>query len=348
MTKYDAILPPAIVRKNRESGRKIPVRKHTAPVDMRLSRSRISLGADAKELLAAQQAAQNPSLARAKSPASPLPLSPPKPEDQAVAASATTFDREATSNTKAFIAPPPPPPLPSQAKALSVPPPPPPPLPTNAAIQTNDHQPPRPSFKEPPPELDDLPPRPMFKEPPPEDDYTPPPMPQFIDPPTIDSDSPSVPQSQTQPASPPAPPAAAAIPPSSLKHTSVATLGSKTGRASASVDSRSPTPPSEDAVLGSGKSTISRSGSAQANAGLRGPRLARGPRRGGGNVANAVANLSRNSATPVTSSGPASPATNRFSTGSPTRRPSSVLGRSAALTRRTMASDAEDDAPERK
>jgi hypothetical protein len=46
---------------------------------------------------------------------------------------------------------------------------------------------------------------------------------------------------------------------------------------------------------------------------------------------------------------PGSPKVNRLS-GSPVRRPSSIVGRSAAtsLSRRTMASDAEDDVVDKK
>ena len=56
LNKYDRILPPAIVKKKRESERKVPVRRRTRPVDMRMSRSRISAGADLKELHAQQLA----------------------------------------------------------------------------------------------------------------------------------------------------------------------------------------------------------------------------------------------------------------------------------------------------
>lgn len=65
VNNYDKILPPTISRKKRESIRKMPIRKRTKPVDMRLSRSRLSVGMiDPAQLLAAQQLAQNPSLAR--------------------------------------------------------------------------------------------------------------------------------------------------------------------------------------------------------------------------------------------------------------------------------------------
>ncbi|RXW11827.1 hypothetical protein EST38_g14029, partial [Candolleomyces aberdarensis] len=74
---YDAILPPTIARKKRESERKIPIRKRTAPIDMRLSRNRISVDSDALALLAAQKVAQNPSLVKQRGVASPPPPPPP-------------------------------------------------------------------------------------------------------------------------------------------------------------------------------------------------------------------------------------------------------------------------------
>ncbi|KAK2463698.1 hypothetical protein APHAL10511_004449 [Amanita phalloides] len=321
MTNYDEILPPTIAKKKHESERKAPTRKRTAPVDMRLSRSRISLGADTKLLLAAQQAAQNPSLARPKSP--PVPSHTQNVANQRIPTETKTESRQ-------FVAPPPPPPLPTN----------------NTGTGLNKESPARPAFKEPPPELDDLPPRPTFKEPPPEKEYAPPPMPNFVDPPAEDSGIPAAPQTK------PALPVTNVIPPSPLMRTDV-TKSSNTGRttpSNASVTSRSPSPGSEDVVLGSGKTTIARSGSSQSNSGIiRGPRLARGAARKGGAVSNAIASLNRNSVSGPgsgTTSGSPSPTSNRFSAGSPTRRPSSVLGRSALSRRKT--SDAEDDIFEKK
>lgn len=340
MSNYEEILPPTIAKKKHDSERKMPTRKRTAPVDMRLSRSRISIGADAKQLLAAQQAAQNPSLSRMKSPPPVPPLPPSLPKQDAPQSA------ETAGGPKSFIAPPPPPPLSNQAKAPSPRVPPPPPLPTHSTV-SNGEAPPRPTFKEPPPELDDLPPRPTFKEPPPEDDgYTPPPMPKFVDPPTEEANDASS-ALQAKPTAQPTPPTTNIVPPSPLKRASVGNTG-RTTPSNASVTSRSPSPASEDVVLGSGKTNIARSGSSQSNGGLRGPRLARGPARRGGNVASAIANLNRNSV-----SGPSGPgstgshtSSNRFP-GSPTRRPSSVLGRPTALSRK-MTSDAEDDPFEKK
>ncbi|CAK5273950.1 unnamed protein product [Mycena citricolor] len=168
---YAAIIPPTIARKKRESERKIPIRKRTAPIDMRLSRSRISIGADAQQLLAAQQVAQNPSLHRASrsiDSRSPAPPVPPVLKEEA----------PAPSSQPQPLTPPPPPPL-TAAQPLEVPPPPPlpvaptpsvvPPPPPPSTFVAPPPPPPMPAFKEPPPESEDEappPPRPAFKEPP--------------------------------------------------------------------------------------------------------------------------------------------------------------------------------------
>ncbi|TFK32789.1 hypothetical protein BDQ12DRAFT_474872 [Crucibulum laeve] len=350
---YDVLLPPTIARKKRESERKIPIRKRTAPVDMRLSRSRISVGADAQQLFAAQQVAQNPSLVKSmKSPELPqLPLPPvlsPSTQKQTLTTPPPppALEKSATPPPPASvvpIVPPPPPPV------IATPPPPPPPI-TNR----NDNLPPRPSFKEPPPEDDDLPPRPSFKEPPPEsdDEPSPPPMPRFASPPPEESDIPS-----PQPDAAPSPPTTAVIPPTPQKRYSVSSVKSRNTPSPSKLASRSPSPPADngDVVLGSGRTSISRSGSAQSQAGVvgRGPRIARGPRApggGGGSVQSLVQNLNRQSVSGSPPPTPGSPGGNRINrlSGSPVRRPSSVLGRSSAFSRRTMASDAEDDVVERK
>lgn len=271
----------------------------------------MSVGADAQQLLAAQQAAAKGTKSPEKSQA-PLPAIPPISIEKPT--------------------PPPPPPAPpavAEAPVVNSPPPPPPPL---APSVPDTDAPPRPSFKEPPPEDDDLPPRPTFKDPPPEpEDVATPPMPKFADPPP-EPESPAL-QAPTTP--PPAPPATSVTPPTP-------SAGSKRGSPSPTkLTSRSPSPAISDAA----KSPISRTGSA----GVRGPRIARGPRApGGGSVSSMVSNLNRNSGTvsptPIT---PTSPSYKRLS-GSPSRRPSSVVGRTAAFSRRTMASDAEDDVVDKK
>ncbi|PFH51886.1 hypothetical protein AMATHDRAFT_58092 [Amanita thiersii Skay4041] len=338
INNYESILPPTIARKKRESERKVPIRKRTAPVDMRLSRSRISFGADAKQLLVAQQVAQNPTFATSKSPDPSQQSSLSTPTEQHERAAPPPPPTDPVHPPKMFVPPPPPPPLHSVTNSEV------PPTSLDAVIKLNDPSL-RPSFKEPAPDLDDLPPRPMFKDPPPEvEEYTPPPMPKFVDPPIEENEL----QGTVLPTSPavssvPSPPKMNVLPSIARK-----SLNNTTGRntpPNVSITSRSPSP--EDVVLGSGKTTISRSGSTQST-GVRGPRLApRGPpTRRGGAVASAIANLNRNSVAGPGSS--TSPSPNRFSATSPTRRPSSVLGRSAALSRRTMASDAEDDIVEKK
>ncbi|KAF8909412.1 hypothetical protein CPB84DRAFT_1743969 [Gymnopilus junonius] len=324
---YDALLPPTIARKKRESERKVPVRKRTAPIDMRLSRSRISMGADTQQLLAAQQLAQNPSLT--KSPElSVLPPPPIVPAAQAVPVASPP------------LPPPPPPPVAEEVKVAPPPPPPvlptPPPPPPTLAGQNEPSG--RPSFKEPPPEFDDLPPRPTFKEPPPEVDDLPP-RPAFADPP------PEVSEIPAPPVVPSSPPETKVIPPTPQKRSAGQTSPTK-------IASRSPSPPTgDDVVLGSGKTSISRSGSGQSGSGvMRGPRMARGPRGSGNSVQSLVQNINRNSVGNSTTSTPGSPKVNRLSGGgSPVRRPSSIVGRSsAAFSRRTMASDAEDDVVDKK
>lgn len=302
---YDAILPSTIARKKRESERKIPLRKRTAPVDMRQSRgNRISVGG--VNQFFAQKNVKSP-----EKPSQPLPPPPP------VLASPPP--------------PPPPPPLEEKPEPVVEAPPLPPPPPPPAAVDPD--LPPRPTFKEPPPEDDDLPPRPTFKEPPPEpEDDAAPPMPKFVDPPPED------PEVSAGDVAAPAqsPPVAPVSPvPSEVKRPS-SSISIRSNQSK--VSSRSPTPPKEDPA----KITRSVSG------GVKGPRGARGPRpAGGGTVSSMVSNLNRNSVTSSTSNRSASPSYKRLS-GSPSRRPSSVLGRSAAFSRRTMASDAEDDVVDKK
>ncbi|KAG6890096.1 hypothetical protein C0995_012045 [Termitomyces sp. Mi166 len=375
---YDAILPPTINRKKRESERKPLIRKRTAPVDMRLSRSRISAGADAQQLLAAQQIAQNPSLMKSPkspektpsppigvvsppppppivsapiaaaivSPPAPPPVVPPPPLAPVPESSAPSVVLPPPAIVPEPSAPllvPPPPPPPIQASAPPAPPPPPPAVPPPTD---------RPVFKEPPPEFDDQPPRPAFKEPPPEVDvdFDAPPStrPTFVDPP---SSPPPV-------AAPTAAPPTAVIPPTPQGRTTRGGSGAASPSKSPSptkLASRSSSPP-DDLILGSGRTTLTRAGSAQSgttqSSATRGPRVIRGPRTG--NVANLASSFSnRNSVSGSSPPPPSSPnrAVNRMS-GSPSRKSSSVLRSSAAssasFSRRTMASDAEDDVTEKK
>ncbi|KAJ7583161.1 hypothetical protein C8J56DRAFT_791259 [Mycena floridula] len=303
LTHYPTILPPTIARKKRESERKLPVRKRTRMVDMRLSRSRMPEQADRRQF------------------APSVPSVPPPPP----------LEKKEKEKEELVVPPPPPPPSfvstgggDETARPTFVEPPPeldddaPLPTPKFAAVPSSFGEAARPSFgdrpsfKEPPPELDDddLPPRPSFKEPPPE----------------MDGEDVQV---------------AASTPVAAPVTTAVAAAAPVTAAATNPVAP----PPSSSPDLT-----------------RRGPRITRGPRAPGtGGVAGIVSSLNRNSGQSPTSptyqssSGPAyqsssSPAYKRLSggPGSPGRRPSSVLGRSSAFSRRTMASDAEDDVVDKK
>jgi hypothetical protein len=271
LKNYDALLPPTIARKKRESERKVPIRKRTAPIDMRLSRSRISFdaGANPQALLAAQKVAQNPSLAGSMGMSSPplpgsdKPMPPPPPP---------------LPGSGALVPPPPPPPTALERLKTPVPPPPPPSLPSvPPPPPLVSSQPPR-QFKEPPPEKADQPARPQFKEPAKseseeEDDDDD----DDDDDDEEDSDEEESDAAGTKKAAEPA--------------------------------KREPTPPpppppvaaADDVVLGSGKVNLSRHGSADASGrgggggGVRGPRMTRGPRAPSGNVGNLVQNINRTS-----------------------------------------------------
>lgn len=58
MNNYAAVLPPTIASKKRDSERAMPIRKRTAPIDMRVHRSRMSQNIDPQELLVAQKELQ--------------------------------------------------------------------------------------------------------------------------------------------------------------------------------------------------------------------------------------------------------------------------------------------------
>ena len=325
------------------------MRKRTAPTDMRLSRSKITIGADTAQLLAAQQIAQNPSLANkgVKSPETPMLPLPAAPAAQLARGASPTPNLSVPPPPPPSIfkqlKPPPPPPagqanVPLLPQTMGSPIPPPPPLGATSG---------RPGFKEP----EALPAIHLFKEPPPELDDLPP-RPSFVDPPPEDSDEPG----SSTTSSSQVPPSTNVIPPTPQKTVRKVTSPSR-------LTSRSPTPSStagsEDVVLGTGKANISRVGSSQAT-GIRGPRMTR-PRPVSGNVQSLVQNLNRNNNASSPGPGPTSPKSNRFSgsgsvasstgsrVGSPVRRPSSIVGRNAtSFSRRTMASDAEDDVVDRK
>ncbi|KAG1746630.1 uncharacterized protein EDB91DRAFT_1118048 [Suillus paluster] len=335
LKNYDDILPPTIAKKKRESERRVPVRKRTAPIDMRMSRGRISVGAPTREILAAQQAAQKvaaqvPGAILRHFPEAPRAAVQPSPISESKSFSSEPETEAAVEESEQF----------GRTEPEIIPPP---------AVQ-DDSAPPRPTFKEPPPEIDDAPPRPMFKEPPPELDDIPSPSMQplsFVSPPAspppvIDEKPPSPAVSVT--------PATPHNPMKGLRRASIVHSGSASPVRSPS-PLTSPAIPADDQALSAGKSGLSRHSSGQAA--VRGPRLSRGPRpaAGGGTVSSMVANLNRSS---MSKSPPPSPNYKRLSGG--TTRPASMLGgadgkgkigRSGVFARRAMASDAEDDVLDR-
>lgn len=316
LTNYDNILPLTIAKKQRESERRVPVRKRTAPVDMRMSRGRISVGAPTREILAAQQAAQKLA-SQSDTAASASPPAKKTEEPLIIAAEPESIEAPEPES--------------------HVP---------ESTTQEGDSSPPRPVFKEPPSEMDDMPPRPTFREPPPELDDAPPPRPTFVSPPA----SPPIAEEKVMPS-----PAVAVTPATPQNPIKSIRRNSAFRSGSASPGSaRSPSPAitaggesaAEDQPLTNAKSGLSRHTSGQGV--IRGPRLSRGPRsQQGSNVSSMIANLNRSAA----ASPPPSPGYKRLSGG--TTRPSTNAGADSkrgsigrtpgGLSRRTMASDAEDE-----
>jgi hypothetical protein len=376
LKNYDVILPSTIANKKRDSGRKMPIRKRTAPVDMRLSRSRISVDADPRQLLVAQQVAQNPTLARRALSPERSPHSRPSPVKHvpgetvasptngvvpahvvglALAPPVLPVHEEVTPRP-AFREPlpededsPPRPtfkePLPEDED-----------LPPHPAPHLGDHhvphhpvfqEPPpeevdvphRPVFQEPPPEELDLPTHPAFKEPPPEVDDLPP-RPAFVEPPPeVEETVPAIPPAPVAVVSDPEPPVVpVSVTPPTLQSQgkSHGTRSGSPGSVSSLKDSRSTSPNQESPNTPT--APLSRTSLGQ----IRGPRLAKGPRSPpGASVNSLVANLNRNS---VSGAPPSPPAPTRPT--SPPRRTS--LWSKGPFSRRTMASDAEDNVVDRK
>ncbi|KAH8116279.1 hypothetical protein DFH11DRAFT_1828006 [Phellopilus nigrolimitatus] len=316
---FDEIIPPTIARKKRDSVRKVPIRKRTAPIDMRMSRSRLSVAnVDTRELLEEQLFARNPSMRPPSRAPSPNP--------------ATRTD-----------APPPPPPPTAETEKPAAPAP---PL-ENTSI-------PPPSFKGPPAEQSIAsPPMPVFKEPPPEkDDIVPPPMPKFADPPPeIDETLPS-PRSSL-PSPDPAEAPTASVPVTVAPPTPTNTSPNRSRSSSIRSGGSSGASPSSPADSSRPGASLARSGSAETSR-LRGPRGARtaNTRPQSGNVASMVAGMNRPDR--ASSPGGLARANNRLSyqnarSASPVNpqdyEPKRKGARTAAgnFSRRAMASDAEDD-----
>jgi hypothetical protein len=68
ITLYPQIFPPLVDKKKEEKERVMPIRKRTALVDQRISRSRLSAETNPQDLLEAQHALTNP-----RRPVSPIP-----------------------------------------------------------------------------------------------------------------------------------------------------------------------------------------------------------------------------------------------------------------------------------
>ena len=318
---YADVLPPTIAKKKADTERKVPLRKRTAPIDMRMSRSRLSAGTEARDWLANQRAQGN----------IPPPVPPPAPSVPL----APQVSEPATTSAPPTAQPihvPPPPPLP-EVKPTPAPAPEPPklaaPVPVPAAPAVNANIPTRPVFKSPPPEDDELPPRPAFNSPPPESEpESPVPVPaaapakvspQIPTPKRRNSGSPRrvgsprvrSPSNSSSPLAPP-------------------------GRSSSPAISQG-----EDTQLNLNRTSLSRGPSSETARMNRRPGGSRPPR-GGGNVSSIISNLNRNSGSADRTSPPPSGGLQRGGRGRPQ---SGVEERRRSLTglaRRTVDSDAEE------
>ncbi|KAI6112615.1 hypothetical protein F5141DRAFT_1213876 [Pisolithus sp. B1] len=349
LKNYDSILPPTIERKKRESERRVPVRKRTAPVDMRISRGKLSVGSPSREILAAQE------LAAHKVPAATATAT-------VIAPAAASGDRSGGPPAQATAEPEPiePAPVPdtdtdTETEAVAPEPEPQHGNSSPSSVVEDQSEPPRPTFKEPPPEPDDVPPRPSFREPPPELDDSPYTQPSFVSPPSSPPRT-TLPIVDEKPVS-----HAVAVTPATpqnpikalRRHSAVRSGSTSPARSSPSSAGSGAGAAADDQPLNPGRSGLSRHTSGQ-NA-VRGPRITRGPRTpgGGGSVSSIVANFNTRTGAvspPPRSSSPGLRRMSGIGTGS---RPSSMFGGSGAqgrgvggrggLSRRTMASDAEDD-----
>ncbi|KAH9074720.1 hypothetical protein EDB83DRAFT_2352927 [Lactarius deliciosus] len=311
LVKHHAdVLPPTIAKKRADTERKVPLRKRTAPVDMRMSRSRLSAGAIP------------PPVPSVTCPPAPVSAPPPPPAVQTI--------------------PPPPPlkptPAPEPPRVVA-------PVPVPAARAANPAVPARPAFKSPPPEDDDVPPRPAFTSPPPESDReSPAPAPVSAH----AQAHASAPAAAPVKVSPPTPVRrnSGSPRPGPMRTSSprVRSPSNSSSPLAGGAGLRSPSPAvsqSEDAPLNSNRASLSRTTSTEASRAARQPRGGR-PLRGGA-VSSIVSGLNRNSvASDPRTSPPPSAGLQRGARG----RPSSVVeDRRRSLTglaRRTMDSDAEE------
>jgi len=329
---YADVLPPTISRKKVDTERKVPFRKRTAPVDMRMSRTRLSAGTEASDWLAIQRAQGNvppPVPPPVPQPAQP-PAEPVPPAPQASEPAPTSAPQVAQ-----VLQVPPPPPL-TSVKPTPAPEPPKlaAPVPVPAARTVNPDAPSRPVFKSPPPEDDELPPRPAFTSPPPESDRespapTPPAAPAKV--------SPQIPTPKRRNSGSPRPNAGRAGSPR------VRSPSNSSSPLAGSARSASPAvTQGEDAPVNLNRASLSRGPSSETGR-IRQPRGSRPPRGGGGgNVSSIISNLNRSSLVSDRASSPPS-GLQRGGRGRPQSGVIEEKRRSlTGLARRTMDSDAEE------
>ena len=320
---YADVLPSTIAKKKADTERKVPIRKRTAPIDMRMSRARLSAGTEARDWLAIQRAQGNvpPPVPPPALPVSPTQVSEPAPTS--------------TPPTAQPIQVPPPPPL-TEVKPTPAPTPAPEPpklaapVPVPAATAGNSNIPTRPVFKSPPPEDDELPPRPAFNSPPPESEReSPAPVPAAA-PAKV---SPQIPTPKRRNSGSPRRAGSPRVRSPSNSSSPLAVPGRSSSPAVGQGD---------DTQLNPNRTSLSRGPSSEATRVNRRPGGSRPPR--GNNVNSIISNLNRNSVTSDrTTSPPPSTGLQRGGRGRPQsglveERRRSLTG----LARRTMDSDAEE------
>jgi hypothetical protein len=325
---YADVLPPTIAKKKVDTERKVPTRKRTAPIDMRMSRSRLSAGTEPRDWLANQRAQGNvPPPVPPHVPPVPQPTQPPAqpvPAPQVSEPAPTS-----TPPVAQVLQVPPPPPLPS-VKPIPAPEPPKlaAPVPVPAARAVNPDAPSRPVFKSPPPEDDDLPPRPAFTSPPPESDRESPAPAPAAAPAKV---SPQIPTPRRRNSGSPRPNAGRTGSPRVRSPSNSSSPLAGSGRSASPAVAQS-----EDAPLNLTRAALSRGPSSETGR-TRQPRGSRPPR-GGGNVSSIVSNLNRSDRTSPPPSGLQRGGRGRPQSGIVEERRRSLTG----LARRTMDSDAEE------
>ena len=318
---YAEVLPSTISRKKADTERKVPIRKRTAPIDLRMSRARLSAGTEARDWLAIQRAQGNV-------PPPVPPPAPPVPPAPQVSEPAPT----STPPTAQPIQVPPPPPV-LEAKPTPAPEPPKlaAPVPVPAATAVNSNIPTRPVFKSPPPEDDELPPRPAFNSPPPESEpESPVPVPAAA-PAKV---SPQIPAPKRRNSGSPRRAGSPRVRSPSNSSSPLAAPGRSSSPAVGQGD---------DTQMNLNRTSLSRGPSSETARVNRRPGGSRPPR--GNNVNSIISNLNRNSVTSDRTTSPPPPSTGLQRGGRGRPQSGLVEERRRSLTglaRRTMDSDAEE------